>query len=67
MITKILEALHLKPSAGKNDGPIKVHVSNSGSLHIDEREMFQNPVWRQRAKELIDADLTGRNKQDRVD
>lgn len=58
--------LHLKPRANESDSPVKVHVSNSGSLHIDERELVRNPVWRRKAKELIDADLTGRNKKDRV-
>ena len=63
---KVLEVLHLKPRANESDSPVKMHVSNSGSLHIDERELVRNPVWRRKAKELIDADLTGRNKKDRV-
>lgn len=67
MIMKVLEVLHLKPRANENDRPVKVHVSNSGTLHIDERELVRNPVFRRKVKELMDADLAGRNKQDRVD
>lgn len=67
MITKVLEALHLRPNASKDSARVKVHVSANGSLRIKGRELAQSSTWRKEVDKLIDADLTGRNRQERND
>ena len=63
MITKVLDALHLRPTASKDSDHVKVHVSGNGSLYVKGHELAQSRAWRKKVNELIDADLTGRNRQ----
>ena len=62
MITKVLRAIRRRPNAIQNNDRVKIYVSRNGSLHVKGRELAQNAAWRAKVKELIDADLTGRNK-----
>jgi len=64
MITKVLHAIRGKPSANEDDDRVKVYVSRNGSLYVKGYELAHSASWRAKVKELIDADLTGRNKQE---
>ena len=66
MIAKALRAIRRRHSADK-DGKVKVYVTLSGSLHVRGHELAKNAAWRAKVKQLIYADLTGRNKQGRQD
>ena len=63
MIAKVLRAIRRRQNASENNGDrIKVYVSSNGSLRVKGHELAQNAEWRAKVKQLIDADLTGRNK-----
>ena len=63
MTTKLLRAIRRRLNASKNnDDKVKVYVTSNGSLYVKGRELAQNAAWREKVKQLIDADLTGRNK-----
>ena len=38
---------------------VKIHIDRYGGLMVDEKELFQNPHFRAKLQEMIDADLTG--------
>lgn len=65
MITKVLDTIRRKQHASDNDDHVKVYVSRNGSLHVKGHELAQNAAWRAKVKELLDADLTGKNKPER--
>ena len=70
MITRVKNALRRNQTDSENDEPtsaepIKVYVSHNGGVYVKGHELAQNTAWRAKVKELIDADLTGRNVQER--
>ena len=72
MLTRVKNALRRNQNDGENDEPtntepIKVYVSHNGSVYVKGRELAQNTAWKAKVKELMDADLTGRNEQERDD
>ena len=72
MITKVKNALRRNQNDSESDKsinkePIKVYVSHNGSVYVKGDELAQNTAWKAKVKELIDADLTGRNVLERDD
>ena len=66
VLTKVFDVLRRKQDTSENDD-VKVYVTPNGSLYVKGHELAHNAAWRAKVKELIDADLTGRNKQERDD
>ena len=64
MKMRALGAFRRKQNANENDDHVKVYVSNHGSLYVNGNELARSATWRAKVKELIDADLTGRNRQE---
>ena len=66
MITKVIGTLRRSKSSNKEE-QVRVYVSRDGSVYVKGRELAHNAAWRAKVKKLIDADLTGRNKQEPED
>jgi hypothetical protein len=64
MITRVFDALRRKQNGSENYDHVKVYVSRNGSLYVKGHELAHSAAWRAKVKELIDADLTGRNKKE---
>ena len=67
MITKVMSAFRRSQNASEDEERVKVYVSRDGSMYVKGRELARNAAWRAKVKELIDADLTGRNRPERDD
>lgn len=67
MITKVMGVLRRNQNTSENDKHIKVYVSHNGSVYVKGHELAHNAAWKAKVKELIDADLTGRNRLERDD
>ena len=68
VLTKVFDVLRRKQDTSENDDVnVKVYVTPNGGLYVKGHELAHNAAWRAKVKELIDADLTGRNKQERDD
>ena len=68
VLTKVFDVLRRKQDTGESeDVDVKVYVTPNGSLYIKGHELAHNAAWRAKVNELIDADLTGRNKLERDD
>lgn len=68
VLTKVFDVLRRKQETSKNaDVNVKVYVTPNGSLYVKGHDLAHNAAWRAKVKELIDADLTGRNKPERDD
>ena len=65
MITKMLENIRRMQNASEDEDHVKVYVTRNGGLRVKGHELAQNAAWRAKVQEMIDADLTGKNRQER--
>ena len=52
----------LKRLQRRNESRVRIYLTDGGNMYVRGEDLAQNPAWREKVRQLIAADLTGKNQ-----